>query len=368
MLFGGVSAGGGGAPGVGGGIGVGDPAGMRPLAMASTRVSPSAQLPTPAPTAPPAPALVVEARAPAPAAEPAANLLDFDSIESSASNGTSGAGGKERDRGMASAGLVSATEHQHPSSPVDHYGLDLLGGASRGAVGIGAGSVNGSTPPQPASLGKASSTSGSDLSGGTSHSRSGSNGVGTAGDGLLNGALGKSTPVMRPVANQSMAGRSGGSGDGILDLSGLLLGSAAGAAGGSRPVDGSSRAPFAYGGRNVKALAISTEEFGRKWKACTGERRAGGNKFVPGLGSPQAVADRLRDRLGVHTVEIIPQTAEGICAGQLQGGGAVEGNVCLVHCKVSEVLSVLSVLFVCPLCKQMLAMSDFLMTAAEIDR
>lgn len=343
MLFGGVSAGGGEAKPPGPRGTRDTPPSYKPRVSASSASSVNVLSDARSPSQGPAGRSGVSGAAPAasattpPAAGPAVDLLDFRSMESSAVNG-SGGFGKAGDGGVSAAGLVSATEHHHSSSSVDHLGLDLLGAGARARAGAGAGAgagqntVNGS----PSLLGTAGAGSlpVDDLLGvgGVSVSAaSSSNGVGGrgGGDDLLDGSLGNANLVL-PASPQMMAGRSSSGADGGLDLSGLLLGTTAPA-----PAKEAPQASFGYGGRAMKPLPIATEEFGRRWKGCTGERRWGGNRFPPGLGSPHAVAERLGKRLGVHTVEIIPHTAEGICAGQLEAGGASNLDVCLVHCKVS---------------------------------
>lgn len=116
-----------------------------------------------------------------------------------------------------------------------------------------------------------------------------------------------------------------------LDLSGLFLGESS-----PSPAGGGG---FSFGGRVVKPLMITTVEFGKRWMTCSGEKRAGKLSLGSGLRSPNAAVERLVTRLGVHKVEIISHTAEGICAGQLEGGGG-NGSVCLVHCKVGSDLVV----------------------------
>ncbi|CAM9658609.1 unnamed protein product [Discosporangium mesarthrocarpum] len=77
-------------------------------------------------------------------------------------------------------------------------------------------------------------------------------------------------------------------------------------------------------------LKIDTGEFGKRWIAFTGESRATGLQGGKWAQSPAGVAKRLGEDMGTHTVEVIPHTSEGICAGELGQGG----QACLVHCKV----------------------------------
>lgn len=142
-------------------------------------------------------------------------------------------------------------------------------------------------------------------------------GGGGGGSGSGSGSNGRASGVAEGASN-GRRNSSSSSTPGDLDLSALMLGGGGGGGGG-----------FSFGGRAVRPLTIVTGDFGQKWMACSEERRAVGAGLSPGLGSPKAVAERLGARLGVHTVEIIPHTSEGICAGQLDGG-----SVCLVHCKV----------------------------------
>lgn len=263
------------------------------------------------------------AAAPAPAAADPVDLLDFMGMEDSAPAPAVGA--------AASNGAAQGRS----SSSSDQLGMDLLG------VGVGG------TSSAPASSPSAAQNLDDLLGGGGGvTSNGGLNGAAVQG-GVPNGRRNSSgsaggEQAWPPAARQragttgSASSASGSAGapsligggpsrSGELDLSGLLLGGVGG--GGA----GAASAGFSFGGRAVRPLAIATGEFGKRWMACPGERRAAGTRLSPGLGSPRAVAERLGSRLGVHTVEIIPHTAEGICAGQLDGGG-----VCLVHCKVGE--------------------------------
>lgn len=211
-------------------------------------------------------------------------------------------------------------------------------------MGVGGGAANGGASSAPGGAptlddflgggdgGTATGTTGGAASGG------GGGAQGALQNGRRNSSGSNAEQAWPPPARQR-AGTAGsassaatpsliGSGGGV-DLSALVLGEGVGSG---------APAGFSFGGRAMKPLAIATGEFGQKWMACSGERRAAGSRLSPGLGSPKAVAERLGGKLGVHTVEVIPHTAEGICAGQLDGGG-----VCLVHCKVggrvgSEVL------------------------------
>eukprot|EP00903_Cladosiphon_okamuranus_P015171 g14026.t1 len=260
------------------------------------------------------------AAAPAAAAAEPVDLLDFMSMGEDSTPASPPP--------AAAATATNGAADGRSSMSSDQLGMDFLGGG-----GGGSGS-NGSGPSSPPSTAQTLD----DLLGG----RGGSNGElgGAAAQGVSNGGRNSSGSAdgggdaWPPAARQrtgtagsvsslsgslgtpSLIGGTGKTGD--LDVSGLLLGGTGGGAGG-----------FSFGGRAVKPLAIATGEFGQKWMACSGERRAAGVGLSPGLGSPKAVADKLCARLGLHTVEIIPHTAEGICAGQLDGGG-----VCLVHCKV----------------------------------
>ncbi|CAN0028204.1 unnamed protein product [Ectocarpus sp. 6 AP-2014] len=224
--------------------------------------------------------------------------------------------------GTASNGAAPA--HDRASS--DQLGVDLLGvGGGGDANGGASSSAPGGAPTLDDFLGGGG--------GGTTT---------TVGGAVPNGRRNSSSsaeqawpPAPAAAAARQRAGTAGssassaatpsliGSGGGV-DLSALVLGDGGGS-GAAAAATG-----FSFGGRGMKPLAIATGEFGQKWMACSGERRAAGSRFSPGLGSPKAVVERLGGRLGVHTVEVIPHTAEGICAGQLDGGG----GVCLVHCKV----------------------------------
>ncbi|CAM9897356.1 unnamed protein product [Scytosiphon promiscuus] len=212
-----------------------------------------------------------------PAPQPAVDLLDFMSVGDDA----------------APASAANGAANGRPSSSPDHLGMDL-------SVANGAGLTNG----------RRNSSGGGGTDGGHAWPPPARQRAGTAG------------------AATSPA--SGASRPGDLDLSSLMLGGGGGGGAAATAGGGSNGKGFSFGGRAVRPLAIATGEFGRKWMACSGERRAAGSGLSPGLAaSPKAVAERLGASLGVHTVEIIPHTAEGICAGQLDGGG-----VCLVHCKV----------------------------------
>lgn len=226
------------------------------------------------------------------------------------------------------------------SSSADHFSLDnFLGGAGSAAPSHPA--LNGPGSPTTSSsavaMGDLLGGGGGPLTdlGSAASKLNGSSG-GVSALGMLNGnypgggaAAGSPTGSATSSSHRppSLLGGSGGGGSGsggALDLSDLLLSSSSSRA---NPTSG----PFTYDGRAVRPLTIATGEFGRMWMSCTGERRAAGYRVAAGLKSPQAVAERLSARLGVHTVEIIAHTAEGICAGQLEG---VAGGTCLVHCKV----------------------------------
>ena len=151
----------------------------------------------------------------------------------------------------------------------------------------------------------------------------GSSSADAAMSGSLRGGLGSSSPSSSVSAGALAPG---------LDLSGLYLGGGGGPPSAAGGIGGGSG--FSFGGQNMTPLAITTGEFGKRWMTCTGERRTGGSAH--GLVTPNAAVDKLVSRLRVHKVEIIPHTSEGICAGQLEGGG----SVCLVHCKVGRELLV----------------------------
>jgi len=268
------------------------------------------------------PAAAAAAAAPAPAAADPVDLLDFMGMEDSAPAPAVGA--------AASNGAAQG----HASVSSDQLGMDLLG-----VGGSGNSSAPTSSPSAAQNLddllgggGGLSSNGAAALGAGVPNGRRNSSGsAGGAGEQAWPpaarqraGTAGSASSASGSAGAPSLIG-GGASRTGDLDLSGLLLGGGAGGGAGTASVG------FSFGGRAVRPLAIATGEFGKRWMACPGERRAAGTRLSPGLGSPKAVAERLGSRLGVHTVEIIPHTAEGICAGQLDGGG-----VCLVHCKVGE--------------------------------
>lgn len=258
------------------------------------------------------------AAAAAPAAADPVDLLDFMSMGDDSTPAPAPAGGD--------APAANGAVRGRSSTSSDQLGMDLLGGGG-GSNGSGPSSPPSAAPTLDDLLGGVGSSNG-DLGGaaqGTSNGRR--NSSASAGGGADQAwppagrqRAGTAGSPSGSLGTPSLIGGTAKQGD--LDLSGLLLGGAGG---------GGDAGGFSFGGRAVKPLAIATGEFGQKWMSCSGERRAAGAGLSPGLGSPKAVADRLRTRLGVHTVEIIPHTAEGICAGQLDGGG-----VCLVHCKVGK--------------------------------
>lgn len=295
-----------------------------------------------------------------PAAAEPVDLLDFMSMEApAAASDDVLLGGVGEPSTTATAAtvatrvrLASASSASMSSSP-NQPGLDLLGvGGGESPPSSQAFAANGSSSAGAAQTlgdllggGTGDIAVGSNGAGGGTQSAinngggSGSVGVGTAamgnGEQAWPGAGGQRTSAAGSPLSRSAAVALGHSASAELDLSGLFLGDAgspsASSPSGLRGSAGSGGigGGFTLGGRSVRPLSIATGEFGKRWMACTGERKAAGLRLSPGLGSPAAVAQRLAARLGVHTVEVIPQTAEGICAGQLDGGG-----VCLVHCKV----------------------------------
>lgn len=273
---------------------------------------------TPASSSSTSPHLKAAASSAAAAAPPAAadpvDLLDFMST------------GEDSTPASPPATAINGAVQDRSSTSSDQLGMDFLGGG--GSIGADPSSPPSTTQTLDDLLGGGGSSSNGDVAGsvqGVTNGRRNSSGS-AAGEQAWPpaarqraGTAGSTPSPSGSVGTASLIGGTGKSGD--LDLSGLLLGGA-----GARGSGG-----FSFDGHAVKPLAIATGEFGQKWMACSGERRAAGAGLSPGLRSPKAVADRLCARLGVHTVEIIPHTAEGICAGQLDGGG-----VCLVHCKVGR--------------------------------
>lgn len=329
MLFGGM-----GAAGAGSGRGAGGQREAKSGSRDSLAPQREKTRPNPAPSAEvsaPSTSSLVSAAAhtsPAsPVATPPADLLDLlsdnngdsngtaDGAAAAANNGTLISGDKANDGIDNLLGVGSADDKQNGTANGSVGGPmgDLLGGGGGGATASTATAVTGSGGDGLDILNK--------------YGGSAAAGAGAATASPSGAGASSSTSNLRD--SPSLLGGSppatGGTGVGGLDLSGLLGGSSSFTGGGSE-------APFSYGGHAVRPLAIATGEFGRKWMACSGERKAVGNRVGPGLAlSPQAVADRLASRLGVHVVEIIPHTAEGICAGQLEGGS---GHTCLVHCRV----------------------------------
>lgn len=292
--------------------------GLRPK-ITSSGFRSSAAAASAAPTTSPAPAArTTQSSAGSP---PPVDLLDFSTLEGPA-------GGDD--------GATTRVDGGGGSSPVDLLGVGGGRMEDSGAVsssspgGVSTNATNGS-----ASAGASPQLSAvvvDDLLGGGYSASNGSggnmrrvsNGGSIANHGTRAGSLGAGSPPSGPSTTIPLGGSVPG-----LDLSGLFHG--------GTPAGGGD---FSFGGRVVKPLMIATEEFGKKWMACSGERRAGKLPLGSGLRSPNAAVEKLVTRLGVHKVEIISQTAEGICAGHLEGGGG-SGSVCLVHCKVG------SDLFVC---------------------
>lgn len=278
-----------------------------------------------------------------PVVNPPADLLDLLSDNNGDSNSTATGAAAATNNGTLISGDKADDGNSSgvQTSSVDRFGIDNLLGVGSGGDkqnGTANGSVSG---PMGDLLGGGSGGGGGGATATTATDVNGSSGgldVLNKYDGSAAAGAATSTIPSGPAASSSTSNlrdspsllggsptATGSSGVGGLDLSGLLGGSSSFTGGGSE-------APFSYGGHAVRPLAIATGEFGRKWMACSGERKAVGNRVGPSLAlSPQAVADRLASRLGVHVVEIIPHTAEGICAGQVEGGS---GRTCLVHCRV----------------------------------
>lgn len=284
------------------------------------------------------------------------DLLDFMSMDADNSASALGATVVNGSNGGAAAGSRSRSPSAH-----DQLGMDLLGVGLESTGGVGGSGSGGSllsspqTAPQSTNGAPASANSlGNsldDLLGGQGRGgQSESNGMSNGGNSTGNGVQGvQAWPPARQTAETtgsppsaatmtrtpSSSMPSNGSAGAALDLSGLLLGPSAGSLTPSSSTEGAGGSgPFRFGGRAVRPLPMATGEFGTRWMACSGERKAAGTRLAPGFGqspSPKAVVERLAARLGVHIVEIIPRTAEGICAGQLEGAG---GGVCLLHCKV----------------------------------
>lgn len=255
------------------------------------------------------------------------DLLDFTSVDGSSPDAVAG---------PSTGAAANGAAHGRSSSSPDQIGMDLLGvgGDATGSasssrpnpaaqtlddfLGGGGGGSNGGASGVPEGMPNGRRSSSSSASGGQAWPPPAAVNT-TATTRQRAGTVGSASSASGSVGAPSWIGGGGAtSTTGDLDLSALMLGGGGGSGGG-----------FSLGGRAVRPLTIVTGDFGQKWMACSEERRAVGAGLSPGLGSPKAVAERLGARLGVHTVEIIPHTAEGICAGQLDGGG-----VCLVHCKV----------------------------------
>ncbi|CAN0334943.1 unnamed protein product [Ascophyllum nodosum] len=267
-----------------------------PAAGLSRRKSASAGFQPPASTASPADAARARGTPPPSAVSPPVDLLDFSTVEGSAGVDSNQRAvemevdllGVSGSRIGNSSGLVPSSSAINGSPSGGGVVDDLLGGGFSASNGGGGRRVS-----------------------------NGSSSADAAMSGSLRGGLGSSSPSSSVSAGALAPG---------LDLSGLYLGGGGGPPSAAGGIGGGSG--FSFGGQNMTPLAITTGEFGKRWMTCTGERRTGGSAH--GLVTPNAAVDKLVSRLRVHKVEIIPHTSEGICAGQLEGGG----SVCLVHCKV----------------------------------
>lgn len=291
--------------------------GLRPKTTSSGFRS-SAAAASAAPTTSPAPAA---RKTQSPTGSPPVDLLDFSTFE--------GPAGEDN-------GATTGVDGGRSSSPVDLLGVSggrmensgSVSSSSPGGVNTNAtnGFASAAVSPQLGAvvvddlLGGGYSAS----NGSGGNMRRVSNGGNIASHGTRAGSLGAGSPLSGPSttipAGASVPG---------LDLSGLFHG--------GTPAGGRD---FSFGGGVVKPLRIATQEFGKRWMACSGERRAGKLPLGSGLRSLNAAVEKLVMRLGLHKVEIISQTAEGICAGQLEGGDG-SGGICLLHCKVGSDLFVL---------------------------
>ncbi|CAM9915418.1 unnamed protein product [Choristocarpus tenellus] len=225
---------------------------------------------------------------------------------------------------------------------------DEPGGEAGAGTGSGVGKGSTNTSPAPSSLGGVLPKGDLDLLGspalqatatGTQATPSQGSSVNLLGDLIGNekfslgssesavGGVGGGDPSSTPdtdLRNLILEGRGGvNEGGGVEGLSAVI----------SAPTV----AGFVHDGKAMQPLRIDTQGFGQRWMVCSGESQEPEVMCGPLVKSPSQVASRLGERMGMHTVEVIPHTLEGIFAGDLKGvaeAGGGEREVCLVHCKV----------------------------------